>query len=419
MNVEDMILISVDDHVIEPPGMFDAHVPAAYKDKAPHIVTGDDGMDRWVFQDAVAGSMGLNAVVSWPKNEWGFDPTTFAEMRPGCYDIDQRVRDFDHNGILASMCFPTFAGFSGNFFFQAPDKDLSLVMLQAYNDWHIDEWCASKPGRFMPLAIPPAWDPQVLATEIRRCAAKGHLAVTMPELPHLLGLPSYHDLDHWKPVFDALCDTGTVMCLHIGQGFASINSAPGAPIDNLIILATQVSAIAAQDLLWGGAFWKWPDLKVAWSEGGVGWIPFYLNRCDRHYLNQRWLGHDFGDKLPSDIFREHSLACYISDPASLKVREDVGIDTIAWECDYPHSDSVWPGAPEFLLGELDGASCTDEEIHKITWENAARFFDYDPFEHIAREDATVGALRAQSPDVDETIRPRAEWRAMYEAARAS
>ena len=88
------------------------------------------------------------------------------------------------------------------------------------------------------------------------------------------------------------------MCLHIGQGFAAINNAPDAPIDNLIILATQVSAIAAQDLLWGPAFQKYPDLKVAWSEAGIGWIPFYLNRCDRHYLNQRWLGHDFGDKLP-------------------------------------------------------------------------------------------------------------------------
>src|SRR6185436_3443504 len=112
----------------------------------------------------------------------------------------------------------------------------------------------------------------------------------------------------------------------------------------------------------------------------------------------------FGDKLPSDIFREHSLACYISDPSSLKVRADVGIDNIAWECDYPHSDSVWPGAPEFLFGELTAAGCSDEEIHKITWENSARFVGFDPFSIIPRDKATVGALRALSPDVDETVR---------------
>ena len=150
------------------------------------------------------------------------------------------------------------------------------------------------------------------------------------------------------------------MCLHIGQGFNAINSSPEAPIDNLIILATQVSALAAQDLLWGGAFHTYPDLKVAWSEAGIGWIPFYLDRCDRHYTNQRWLGHDFGDKMPSDIFREHSLACYVTDPVSLKVRHDIGIDIIAWECDYPHSDSIWPDAPEQIHGEMTGAGCSAE-----------------------------------------------------------
>ena len=212
MNVDDMILVSVDDHVIEPPDMFEGHVPDNLKDQAPKLVREDDGISRWVFQDAVSGNMSLNAVVSWPKEEWGMDPADMSEMRPGCYDKDERIRDFDHNGILASMCFPTFAGFSGNFFFQAPDKDLSLKMLQAYNDWHIDEYCANKPGRYMPLAIPPAWDPQILADEIRRTAAKGALATTMPELPHLMGLPSYHDLEYWKPVFDAFSDTGTVMC---------------------------------------------------------------------------------------------------------------------------------------------------------------------------------------------------------------
>jgi predicted TIM-barrel fold metal-dependent hydrolase len=314
------------------------------------------------------------------------------------------------------MCFPSFVGFSGGFFQRAADKELALVMTQAYNDWHIDEWAASHPGRFIPLAIPPVWDPQALAAEVRRVAKKGCHAITMPELPHIQGLPSYHDVDYWDPFWRACSEEQVVMCLHIGQGFAAINSAPNAPIDNLIILATQVSTLAAQDLLWGPAFHNYPDLKVAWSEAGIGWIAFYLNRCDRHYTNQRWLGHDFGDKLPSDIFREHSLACYISDPAALKIRDDIGIDIIAWECDYPHSDSVFPGAPEFVLGELTDAGCSDEEIDKITWQNTCRFLGWDPFRHISRQDATVAGLRAKSPDVDTTIRSKHEWRAMYESA---
>ena len=112
-------------------------------------------------------------------------------------------------------------------------------------------------------------------------------------------------------------------------------------VDNFIILATQVSTIAAQDLLWGGAFFAYPDLKVAWSEAGIGWISFYLDRCDRHYRNQIWLGHDFGDKLPSDIFRDHSLACFVSDlrarsvttsflSAKLRPAESAEEDTPVW-----------------------------------------------------------------------------------------
>ena len=416
MKVEDLILISIDDHVVEPPNMFDAHVPAKYKDQAPKNQKNEWGHDVWTFQGQAMGTVGLNAVVTWPKEEWGLDPTGFAEMRPGAYDIHERVRDMNRNGIFQSMCFPSFAGFSGRYFQQAEDQDLSLVMLSAYNDWHIDEWCAAYPGRFIPLAIVPVWNQKAMVAEVRRVAAKGCRAITMPELPHIQGLPSYHDLEYWGPLFDVCSELGVVMCLHIGQGFAAINMAPGAPIDNMIILATQVSTLAAQDLLWGGAFFKYPDLKIAWSEAGIGWIPFYLDRCDRHYTNQVWLGHDLKGKMPSEIFREHSLACYVTDPTALKVRHEIGMDIIAWECDYPHSDSIWPDAPEFLINEFNGAGLTDAEMNIITWENTARFFDLDPFSIIKKEQSSVGALRALATDVDTTVRSRKEWRQRFELA---
>ena len=124
---------------------------------------------------------------------------------------------------------------------------------------------------------------------------------------------------------------------------------------------------------------SYPDLRIAFSEGGIGWIPFYLDRCDRHYTNQKWLRRDFGGKLPSEVFQEHSLACYVTDPSSLRLRDRIGIDNIAWECDYPHSDSIWPDAPEFVHAELVGAGADDDEIDKITWQNASRFFNWDTF----------------------------------------
>src|SRR5260370_16887562 len=158
-----------------------------------------------------------------------------------------------------------------------------------------------------------------------------------------------------------------------------------------------------------------PELKIAWSGAGIGWIPFFLDRCDRHFKQQSWLGHDFGGKLPSEVFREHSLACFVTDPSGLLLRDRIGIDTIAWECDYPHSDGLWPDAPEVVFDELQRAGCSDAEIHKITWQNTCRFFDHDPFEHTAQSDSTVGALRALSPDVDIATHTPQQWRPLYAA----
>ena len=182
-----------------------------------------------------------------------------------------------------------------------------------------------------------------------------------------------------------------------------------------MVLSTQVSVLCVQDLLWGPAMRSFPDLKIAFSEGGIGWIPFLLDRVDRHYLNQRWTGQDFGDKMPSDVFREHSLACFISDPTTLKLYKEIGVDLIAFETDYPHSDSLWPDAPEVLLAQCSDAGCSDEDIDKISWANAAGFCSYDPFTVIPKEQATVGALRAEAAEVETGVVSRREWRARCEA----
>jgi predicted TIM-barrel fold metal-dependent hydrolase len=418
MNFTDMILVSIDDHVVEPADMFDRHTPKKYAEYIPKLITNDQGVDQWVYRGKPVGVTGLNAVVGWPKEEWDKNPARYAEMRPGVYDIHRRVADMNANGILSSMCFPTFAGFSAGHLSQFKDE-ITLAVISAYNDWHIDEWCAAYPGRFIPNAILPLWDPALAVAEINRVAAKGFRGVTMPELPHIDGLPSYHDGEYWGQVWAALADTGLVMNLHIGQGFGALRLAPNAPIDNLMCLAPTVSQIAVQDLLWGPALRTYPGLKVALSEGGIGWIPFYLDRSDRHYTNQKWLRRDFGGRMPSDVFREHVMACYVTDRNSLKMRHEIGIDIIAWECDYPHSDSLFPDAPEYVLEELTSAGADDSDIHQITWQNACRFLDWDPFAHVSREQATVAALRETARDVDLTIRPRKEWAERYAAQHIS
>ena len=184
------------------------------------------------------------------------------------------------------------------------------------------------------------------------------------------------------------------------------------------LMPIQISAITAQDLLFGPTLRKFPDLRVALSEGGIGWVPFYLDRIDRHWTNQSWLhnGDEFGGKLPSEVFRDHILACFITDPSGLDARHRIGMDIIAWECDYPHTDTTWPESPEFAWKEFQDSGCTDAEIHQITWENTCRFFDWDPFQYTPKEEATVGALRARAKDVDTTRMSREEWRKKNEAA---
>ena len=417
--IDDLVLVSVDDHVVEPPGMFDAHVPDRWRDRAPRVMHKDGpngGFDVWSFDGRDVPNIALNAVAGRPPHRYGIDPTSFDELRPGCYDIHARVMDMNANGVLGSMCFPSFPQFCGQLFARTEDKDLALVMLQAYNDWHIDEWCGAYPGRFIPLGIVPMWDVNLAVAEVKRIAKKGCRAISFLEAPHSQGWPSFLS-GHWDPMLQALVDENMVLCLHIGAAWDIVTLAPEAPIDHMIVIPSQITMLTAQDLLFGPTLRKFPALRVALSEGGIGWIPFYLERVDRHFQNQAWIDNSFGDgKLPSDVFREHFLACFITDPSGLKLREEIGLDVIAWECDYPHTDTTWPESPEYMWNELQGAGCRDDEIHKITWENACRFFDWDPFQHLAKEQATVGALRALATDVDTTRMPRAEWKKRNEAA---
>ena len=151
MNLNDMVLVSVDDHVVEPPHLFEGRLPAKYADLAPQFVTRADGTNAWVYEGAEIANVALNAVAGRPAEEYGMEPTSFAELRAGCYDIDERVKDMDANGVLGSLCFPSFPQFCGQLFARTEDKDVALAMVRAYNDWHIDDWCGTHPGPVHPV----------------------------------------------------------------------------------------------------------------------------------------------------------------------------------------------------------------------------------------------------------------------------
>jgi Amidohydrolase len=400
MELDDLILVSVDDHVVEPPDLFEGRLSAAAAERAPRVVRQANGQDSWVFEGAALPNVGLNAVAGRVPEEYGVDPVSFDQMRPGCYDIDERVRDMDVNGVLGSLNFPSIAGFAGQLFMTCDDKAIALELLQAYNDWHIDDWCGTHPGRMIPLAVPVIWDPELMAAEIRRVAAKGCHAVTFSENPEKLGLPSFHS-DHWNPFWAACAETDTVVCLHIGSSSTTVITAMDAPIDTMIALQPMNIMLCAADLLFSPVLRRFPRLRVALSEGGIGWIPYFLERVDYTYRHHHvWTNQDFGDRLPSDVFREQIVTCFIDDAVGVELRHHLNLDNVCWECDYPHSDSTWPDAPETAMRYLEGLP--KEDIDRITHLNAMRIFSYDPFAHLPREQCTVGALRARATDVDTT-----------------
>jgi len=160
VNINDMVLVSVDDHVVEPPDLFKDRLPKKYADLAPQFLTKDDGTNVWSYEGTEVGNVALNAVAGRPKDEYGIEPTSFNDIRPGCYDANERIKDMNANGVLGALCFPSFPQFCGQMFARTEDKGVALAMLQAYNDWHIDEWCGSQPGRFIPLALPPSGIPR-------------------------------------------------------------------------------------------------------------------------------------------------------------------------------------------------------------------------------------------------------------------
>jgi hypothetical protein len=216
------------------------------------------------------------------------------------------------------------------------------------------------------------------------------------------GLPSIHQ-SFWDPVWAACSDEGMVLCIHIGTGGALPMISPDTPVD-ASMAATPISIVnTAADWLFSQVLRDHSGLKIALSEGGIGWIPYFLERCDYTYeRHHAWTHQDFGSKRPSDVFREHMLTCFIDDVTGILLRYRIGVKNITWECDYPHSDATWPTSPEVLMDSLVGVP--DDEIDLITHANAMRWFRLNSFDILGRRHCTVGALRAQARDVDLSIR---------------
>jgi predicted TIM-barrel fold metal-dependent hydrolase len=396
-----MVIASVDDHVIEPPTMFDQHLSKEHRALAPQYVTDELGNAfwSWEYENKKTFSVGVNAVVGRPKEEYGMEPMNIDQMRKGTWDAAAHIDDMNAMGVMTALMFPTYAGFDGSWFWDAKDKANAIRVMAAYNDWHLDEWCGPYPGRYFKTGLLPLWDLDATLKEARRLVAKGCRSVFFPANPNARDrLPSVHD-PIWEPLWAFANEHGIVFNCHIGTGLAPEANSSLSPISAWITAMPIAIATDAADLLHLKALLKYPNLKFALSEGGIGWVPYLLERADFTFRHHGpWVRVDFGGKLPSEVFREHFLTCFIDDKFGCENYKAVGEDIISYECDYPHSDCTWPYVAEDLWDNIK--TLPDNVIEKITHRNAYRFFGIDPIAELGRENCTVAALRARASHVD-------------------
>jgi predicted TIM-barrel fold metal-dependent hydrolase len=387
--------ISVDDHLIEPARLWQERVPEKLRDRAPRIVR-DGDHEFWTYEDRQIVTTGLNAVAGKKREEFSPEPITYEDMRLGCYDPAARVADMNQGFVLSSILFPSFPRYCGQVFHEAKDKDLALHCVRAWNDFILEELAGDFPGRFIPMMILPLWDPAEGAREIERTAALGAKSIAFSENPTKLGLPSIHT-DFWDPVFSACNDTGFVVSMHVGSSSNLIRTSDDMP--TLAFMAYSAAANQAGtllDWLFSGQFVKHPNLKIALSEGSIGWMPYFLERAEQVVDKQRFwasrfdidmnAAHDRGESkgaasfdLDTDIrrlFKDHVYGTFIEDQAGVRLLDVIGEDNVMLECDYPHSDSTWPETTSLArkwLGHLP-----EDVQHKITIGNASRVYDFQP-----------------------------------------
>jgi predicted TIM-barrel fold metal-dependent hydrolase len=384
---DDMQLVSVDDHLVERPGTWAERLPRKYVDRGPRIAEakGDEtdqyglgqsvpkGSQVWMLEDGVHPQLGLNAVAGKSREQIGTDPLRFDDMIPGCYDPAARVQDMDIDGVQAQLLFPSFPKFAGTMFQTVKDPELALLCTKTWNDFVHEEWVTPYPDRFIPIGILPYWDLEASIAELRRLADRGVRAISFPENPVPLGHPSFHT-DHWDPLFDVFEEVDAVVCIHFGTSGLVRLTAPEAPMAVMITLAGVNSINAVGDLLFSPVFHRHPNIKFSVAEGGIGWIPWLLERADITWERHRYYQNINQTARPSDLFQKHIWGCFITDHYGVKNRHSIGVDKVTWECDYPHSDSFWPNSRK-IVAEMF-ADVPDEEVRRMVETNARDLYRF-------------------------------------------
>lgn len=367
-------LISVDDHVQEPPNLWTQRLSKTrWGERVPHLERIADGSERWVVDNQVLldGSAALAGALMADRNH---EPSRWQDVPLAAYVPSERLKAMDAAGIDYSVLYPTVAGLAGEAFGRLRDPDLELACVQAYNDWLIEEWAAAS-DRFVPQCIVPIWPVEAATTEIERAVAKGHRGVVFPSLPmHLRDVPHVSGPEY-DPVWSVCEELNVPVCLHAGaspqlQYHASPHLAPA--LARAMDAATKpVSSVFVISLYsFSRVLLRHPKLRLVLAESALSWGMLYLEWAD-HQFEHDGLAREGYELKPSEMF--HRQCFYTSWYDKVAPFADyIGADHILWAANFPLATSTWPRTQETVERCLQGVSAKARA--QVLWKNAASLY---------------------------------------------
>ena len=357
-------IVSADAHVNEPADLWATRIDAKYRDRVPKVIVDANGVKWRVSEghrpdrlrvDELEGEDRLRQLA-------GADP-------------EQRLLDMDRDGINAEVMFPN----KGLSMWATPDAQLAMAQCRVYNEWAWEIF-AKYNHRMSPAAAIATADLEGSIAEVKRVAKLGFRALTLPCKP----VWGAHDVDHPNynlPVFDPLWaviqDANLPITFHVSTGRdPRASRGNGGAVINYVSHSLSPTIEPVANLCASGVLARFPKLRFATIEAGIGWVAWLLDAMDEAYRKHHFWVRPKLAKLPSEYFHEHGFASFQEDAAGLAVAESMNLaDNFMWGNDYPHHEGTWPHSAEAIERTMSGLS--DGARAKVLGLNAARLFGFE------------------------------------------
>jgi predicted TIM-barrel fold metal-dependent hydrolase len=357
-------MFSADSHVMEPPNCYVDYIDPKFRERAPHMVQGEERGDYFVIE-GIDRPFDINLICAAGKDPEAMRISggRFEDVYPGSWDPKARMADQDRDGVGAEIIYASI----GMLICNLEDADYKHASMWAYNRW-LQEFCAGEPERLFGLGMAAMRTPEEGAAEIRMIKEMGFAGVMMPGQP----CAGDYDAPAFDQVWEAAADLEMPLAFHILTNKGDTLSGRRPKIAAFLTIMRGVQDVISM-LVYSGVFARHPKLKVIAAEADAGWLPHFAYRMDHAYKRHRhWMKAPEMDRLPSEYLYENVWLTFQDDWTAIKLRHEMNPDRLLWANDFPHSDATWPNSQQ-LLAEKRG-DMGDGEFQRLTRDNCAELY---------------------------------------------